>query len=120
MGTVKLTKLDFLQRIANYEKNPEWKYLGDKPAIIDFYADWCGPCQTMSPILDDLSEEFSESLYIYKVNTEEEFELAALFNIRSIPSLMFIPMKEQPSMAQGLASRTELRKLICEKLLSSK
>ena len=87
MNIIQITKQDFLERVANYEKNPEWLYLGDKPALIDFYADWCGSCQTLTPILEDLAKEYSEEIYIYKVDTESEFELAALFNIQTIPSL---------------------------------
>lgn len=119
MGTMQLSKTGFLEKIADYEKNPEWKYLGDKPALIDFYADWCGPCQTMAPLLEDLSEEYNGQINIYKVDTEVEQELAALFNIRSIPSLLFIPMDKTPSMAQGLAPKSELRKVIDKLLLGS-
>ncbi len=118
MGTIKLTKIDFLTKIANYEANPnEWKYLGDKPALIDFYADWCGPCKAIAPVLEELATEYGNDIYIYKINTEEEQELAALFGIRSIPSLLFIPMDESPQMAQGAASKPDLKKAIDEILL---
>ena len=118
MKTIHLTKADFLTKIANYEENPEkWEYLGDKPCIIDFYADWCGPCKVMAPILDELAAEYGDQIYIYKINTEQEQELAALFGIRSIPSLLFVPMDGQPQMAQGAMPKTELKKAIDEVLL---
>lgn len=118
MGTIKLTKAEFLTKVANYEANPsEWKYLGDKPCIIDFYADWCGPCKTIAPILEDLAKEYDGQIYIYKVDTEKEQELAAAFGIRSIPSLLFVPMNEQPQMAQGALPKETFKKAIDEVLL---
>ncbi|MEN9918424.1 MAG: thioredoxin [Bacteroidota bacterium] len=118
MKTIELTKIDFLNKIANYEASPnEWKYLGDKPALIDFYADWCGPCKAIAPILEELATEYDGEIYIYKINTEQELELSGLFGIRSIPSLLFIPMNESPQMAQGAASKPELKKAIDEILL---
>ncbi len=109
MKTIALTKADFLTKVANYETNPtEWKYLGDKPALIDFYASWCGPCKALAPVLEELAAEYGDSIYIYKVNTEEEQELAAAFGIRSIPTLLFIPTSGKPPdrtgcPAQGVA-----------------
>jgi len=96
-----LTKETFLSKVFNYEKNKEWKFEGDKPALIDFYADWCGPCKMVAPILEDLATDFDGKMNIYKVNTEEEQELAGVFGIRSIPSFLFIPMNDQPQMAMG-------------------
>lgn len=102
MKTIALTKADFLTKVANYETNPtEWKYLGDKPALVDFYASWCGPCKALAPVLEELAAEYGDSIYIYKINTEEEQELAAAFGIRSIPTLLFIPKDGKPQMAQG-------------------
>lgn len=102
MSTKHLTKADFLTKIADYETNPsEWKFLGDKPAIIDFYADWCGPCKMVAPILEELATEYDGKVDIYKVDTEAEQELAAAFGIRSIPSILFIPMSDKPQMAMG-------------------
>jgi thioredoxin 1 len=96
-----LTKETFISKIFDYEKNREWKYAGTRPCVIDFYADWCGPCKMVAPILEDLAENFKEKLDIYKINTEEEQELASVFGIRSIPSLLFIPAVGQPQMAMG-------------------
>lgn len=111
MKAIHLTKSEFLKKVANYETNPkEWKYLGDKPALIDFYADWCGPCKALAPVLEDLAKEYDGKIYIYKINTEDEQELAALFGIRSIPSLLFVPMEGQPQMAVGALPKTELKK----------
>lgn len=107
-----LTKQDFLQKVFNYENNSEWKYEGDVPAVIDFYADWCQPCKMVAPILDELSGLYGDKLHIYKVNTEQEQELAAVFGIRSIPSMLFIPKDEQPQMAVGALPRETLVKAI--------
>lgn len=118
MGTIHLTKAEFLAKVANFESNPtEWKYLGDKPCIIDFYADWCGPCKAIAPVLEDLAKQYHGQIYIYKVNTEEEQELASAFGIRSIPSLLFCPMGEQPQMAQGALPKETFVKAINELLL---
>lgn len=117
MKTIQLTKGEFLRRVADYETNPsEWKYLGDKPAIVDFYADWCGPCKMVAPILEELAAEYGDSIYIYKINTEEEPELSAAFGIRSIPSLLFIPMNESPQMAMGAMSKADFKRAIEEVL----
>lgn len=118
MKTIHLNKIDFLKKVANYEANPgEFKYIGDKPALIDFYADWCGPCKAIAPILEELAKEYDGEIYIYKINTEEEQELAALFGIRSIPSLLFVPMGEQPQMAQGALPKATLKEAIDKILL---
>lgn len=116
--TIHLTKAEFLKKVANYEVNPnEWKYLGDKPAIVDFYASWCGPCKKISPILEELAAEYNGQIYIYKIDTEKEPELAAAFGIRSIPTLLFIPQNGQPQMAQGALSKSEFKRAIEEVLL---
>ncbi|MBP6663134.1 MAG: thioredoxin [Paludibacter sp.] len=118
MGTIHLTKAEFLSKVANYEANPtEWKYLGDKPCIIDFYASWCGPCKTIAPILEDLAKEYDGQIYIYKINTEEEQELAAAFGIRSIPSILFCPMTGAPQMAQGALPKDAFKQAITDVLL---
>ena len=96
-----LTKETFLKKVFNYEKNKDWTYEGEKPCIIDFYADWCGPCKTVAPVLEELAIDFNGKMDIFKVNTEEEQELASVFGIRSIPSFLFIPSEGQPQMAMG-------------------
>lgn len=115
--TIQLTRADFLKKVADFEKNSEaWVYLGDKPAIIDFYADWCGPCKMIAPVLEELAKEYEGKLYIYKVNTEVEQQLAAEFGIRSIPSLLFVPMEGAPQMAQGALPKDALKQAIDEVL----
>lgn len=121
MGTIHLTKAEFMAKVANYEANPtEWKYLGDKPCIIDFYASWCGPCKVIAPILEELAKEYDGQIYIYKINTEEEMDLAAAFGIRSIPTLLFCPMGENPQMAQGAMPKDAFKQAIDEVLLKKK
>lgn len=100
-----LTKEKFLSKIFNYEKNAEWKYEGTKPSIIDFYADWCGPCKIVTPVLEELSKEYEGQIDFYKIDTEEELELSAAFGIRNIPSFLFIPVENQPQMAVGALPR---------------
>ena len=110
---VHITKADFLKKIYDFEKNPdEWKYLGSQPAIVDFYADWCGPCRQLSPVLDELAKEYSGKLTIYKVNVDNERGQATFFGIRSIPTLLFIPMKGKPQRSLGALSKTELKGII--------
>lgn len=113
MTTINLTKEEFIKKVMDYRTNPsEWKYIGDKPAIIDFYASWCGPCRMLAPIMDELAKEYAGQIYVYKVNTETETELAQLFGIRSIPSILFIPMEGQPTMTQGALPKAELKRII--------
>ena len=111
-----LTKQDFLEKVYNYETNKEWKYEGDLPAIIDFYADWCGPCKMLSPIIEELAEEYSDKVHFYKVDTEAEQELAGAFGIRSIPSMLFIPNDDKPQMAAGALQKDQLKQVISEVL----
>jgi thioredoxin 1 len=96
-----LTKDTFISKVFNYETNKEWKFEGEIPCIIDFYADWCGPCKMVAPILEDLAKEYDGKLNVYKIDTEAEQELASVFGIRSIPSLLFVPKEGQPQMAMG-------------------
>lgn len=105
-----LTKETFLSKVFNYEANKEWKFEGDKPCVIDFYADWCGPCKMVAPVLEELSKEYEGKLDIYKVDTEQETELASVFGIRSIPSLLFVPKDGQPQMAMGALPKESFEK----------
>jgi thioredoxin len=114
-----LTKETFLAKVFNYEVNQEWKFEGELPCLIDFYADWCGPCKMVAPILEELSKEFVGKINIYKVNTEEEQELAAAFGIQSIPSMLFCPKDGKPQMAMGALPKQAMTDAINEVLLAS-
>ena len=107
-----LTKATFLEKVFDFEKNKEWKFEGNVPCLIDFYADWCGPCKMIAPILEQLSEEYGDKINIYKVDTEAEQELAAAFGIRSIPSMLFCPMDVDPQMANGALPKAQLETII--------
>ena len=116
MEVVSLNKADFLKKVYNYEANPkEWKFEGSRPAIVDFYATWCGPCKALHPVLEELSKEYSGKVDIYQIDVEKE--LAAAFGIRSIPTLLMIPMKEEPRISQGALPKDQLKKAIDEFLL---
>ena len=123
---VHLTKQDFLEKVMNYEKNQsEWVYEGDLPALIDFYADWCGPCRAAAPVLEELAKEYEGKIHIYKVDTEKEKELAGVFGIRSIPAFLFVPQNGKPTMSNGIAQTTEetkkmFKQMIDELLLGQK
>ncbi|RKX78291.1 MAG: thioredoxin [Spirochaetes bacterium] len=114
--TEQLTKETFKEKVFNFEENREWKYEGEKPSIIDFYADWCGPCKMIAPVLEEISEEYKDKLNVYKVDTESEQELAAMFGIQSIPSLLFIPKEGKPQMTMGALPKDALKKTITEVL----
>lgn len=117
--TIHLTEKLFLEKIADYQTNSEeWIYLGDKPCIIDFYADWCGPCKVIAPILEELAEKYKDEIYIYKVDVDQEKGLAAAFGIRSIPSLLLVPLNENPQMTVGALRKEDLEQAIQEVLLN--
>lgn len=116
MPTIKLTTQKFKEDIFDYTAEKEWSYKGDKPAIIDFYADWCGPCKMVAPILEELSNE-NPDVIIYKVDTEVEQELSAVFQIRSIPSILFIPKDRQPMMQAGALPKNALQEIIDKELV---
>lgn len=100
----KITKADFLVKIMDYEKNPNvWVFKGEKPCIIDFYADWCGPCRITSPILEELAKEYGEKINVYKVNVDNEKELSQVFGISGIPAFLYCPLEGKPSMTSGIA-----------------
>lgn len=111
-----LTKETFLQKVFNYEVNKEWKFEGDLPCIIDFYADWCGPCKMVAPILEELGKDYQGKVNIYKVDTEAEQELAGAFGIRSIPSILFIPKNGEPQMAQGALPKHQFEQIFADVL----
>ena len=114
-----LTKETFMQKIFDFEKNKKWKFAGDKPCIIDFYADWCGPCKMVAPIMEELSEEFKGKVDIYKVNTETEQELSGVFGIQSIPSILFCPKEGEPQMMMGAMPKQTFVQAINEVLLGN-
>ncbi len=112
-----LTLETFKNKVFNFEQSQEWKFEGDKPCVIDFYADWCQPCKMVAPILEELSKEYEGQIDIYKINTEEQQELASIFQIRSIPSILFVPKEGQPQMAVGAMPKNSLVHAIDEVLL---
>ena len=111
-----LTAETFKDKVFNYEVNKDWKFEGSLPALIDFYADWCSPCKMVAPLLEELSAEYQGKLTIYKVNTEQERELASVFGIQSIPSLLFIPKEGQPQMAMGALPKESFKQAFKEVL----
>lgn len=117
MPTKKLTAEDFKKNIFDYTTEKEWKYKGPRPALIDFYADWCAPCRMVAPVLEELSEDYKDKIDIYKVDTEVEEELSAVFGIQSIPTFLFIPMEGLPMMQPGALSKSIFKKAIEEHLL---
>jgi len=120
MATIPLTTAGFKEKIFDYANIADWKYQGTLPAIIDFYADWCGPCKMVAPILEELSETYDGKILIYKVNTDVEQELAAVFGIQSIPTLLFIDAAGEPTMQAGAYPKHILKKIIDENLLAPK
>lgn len=118
MPTIQLTEEKFKEDIFDFTKDKDWNYKGDIPAIIDFYADWCGPCKMIAPVLEELSNEYEGKVNIYKVDTEAEEGLSAMFSIRSIPSILFIPMDKQPMMQAGALPKNVLEEVIEKELLT--
>ncbi len=115
-----LTEETFTKKVFNYKENKEWKFEGNNPCIIDFYADWCGPCQMVAPVLEELSEDYKGKLDIYKVDTEDQQALASIFGIQSIPSILFVPAEGQPQMVMGAIPKDSFIKIISEVLLNGK
>ena len=112
-----LTNDQFKEKIWNYDTDKEWKYLGDKPAIIDLYATWCGPCKRLAPILEEIQKEYGSKIQIYKVDTDKEKQLSNLFTVSSIPLMVFIPKKGEPFLVTGLRPKEQLVEIINEKLM---
>ena len=110
--TEHLTAETFKEKVFNYDENKDWKFEGDLPCMIDFYADWCGPCKMVAPVLEELAEEYEGKVNIYKVNTEQERELSSAFGIQSIPSLLFVPKDGQPQMAMGALPKDTFKQAI--------
>lgn len=119
MATINLTADDFKEKIFYYAKEEEWKYKGLLPAIIDFYADWCGPCKAVAPVLEELSNEYKDQLVIYKIDTDREQELSTLFGIQSIPTLLFVPVDGQPMMQKGAIPKNAFKQVIEGRLLAA-
>jgi len=116
---IQMDKAMFIEKVFNFEENPNvWSYRGTKPCIIDFYADWCGPCKRVAPIMAELAEQYQDQIVIYKVNTDQQQELAQLFGIRSIPSILFCPASGQPQMTMGALPKAEFEKMIKDILLA--
>jgi thioredoxin len=113
------TTQEFKEKVFNYEINKEWKYEGTLPAIVDFYADWCMPCKMVAPMLEELAQQYAGKIVVYKVNTENEQELASVFGIQSIPTLLFIPREGQPQSAMGALPKQTFEKVIKELLLNN-
>jgi thioredoxin len=118
MAPIHLTKAEFLSKVANFStSSTEWKYLGDKPCIIDFYATWCGPCKMVAPILEDLAKEYDGKIYVYKVDVDAEQKIAAAYGIQSIPTIFFCPMIGNPQVSQGAMQKEDFKKMITDVLL---
>lgn len=115
---IHLTKATFKSQVFDYEKNKQWKYEGNKPAIIDFYADWCGPCRMLAPVMDEIAKEYAGKIIVYKVDTDKERELASNLGISSLPTLVFIPVNGNPQATMGALPKAELVKIINEVLLN--
>ncbi|WP_430814987.1 thioredoxin [Carboxylicivirga sp. RSCT41] len=113
-SVIYLDAASFKEKVFNYETNKEWKYEGEVPAILDFYADWCGPCKMLSPVLDKIQKEYNGKVQIYKIDTDDEKELAATFGIRSLPTIVFVPLKGDPQAAMGYRSQSDLETMISE------
>ena len=114
-----LTKETFQKTIFDFEKNEEWKFEGDLPCVIDFYADWCGPCKMVAPIIDELSKEYEGKINFYKIDTEQEAELSSMFVIRSIPTILFVPLEGQPKASMGALPKEQFMKIIDNELIGS-
>jgi len=107
---------EFKKLVFDFDKNEQWKFEGKVPAIIDFYAEWCGPCKMLGPVLEEVEKEYAGKLDVYKVDIDKEPDLAARFNVQSVPSLLFAPLGDSPRMAVGALPKKELLRVIGEEL----
>ena len=119
MAVINIDLEYFRTKVFDYTKNEDWVFEGDKPVVIDFYADWCGPCKMLSPVLEELSVEFEGKIDILKIDTEKEIELSTMFGIKSIPSLLFVPQNTEPFMQAGVLPKHDLRDIIKKELLNN-
>ena len=120
-SVIQMDKQMFLDKVFDYTTGAtEWKYQGDKPCVIDFYATWCGPCRMVAPILKDLAKEYGDSIVVYKVDTDKEKELSMAMDIQSLPTIVFIPQTGQPQIIVGAADKATFRRAIDEVLLGKK
>mgnify|MGYP003573482887 CR=1 len=118
-ATVMLTKETFLKEVWDYENSPqEWKFKGDKPALIDFYADWCAPCRKAAPVLEEIASEYQGKIDVYKIDTQKERELAAVFQVRGIPAFLYIPLEGKPTMTSGIGRSDEETKQRFEEIIN--
>jgi thioredoxin len=115
-AVIYLNKAMFKEKVFDYEANSEWKFAGDKPVIIDFYADWCKPCKMLSPILEEIQKDYNGKIQVYKIDTEVERELAAVFGIRSLPTVLFVPVTGEPQAVMGFRPKEDLKKIIADVL----
>lgn len=120
MATIHLTAEGFKEKIFDYSADDQWKYKGNLPAVVDFYADWCGPCKAIAPVLEELSTEYEDQVIIYKIDTDKEEELSTLFGIQSIPTLLFIPLNGAPMLQKGAIPKAAFKQVIEERLLQKK
>ena len=109
-----LNKHTFAEKVFDFETEKEWKFKGERPCIIDFYADWCAPCRMVAPVLEEISKDYDGKVDVYKINTEEQQELASMFGIRSIPAVLFVPIDEQPKMSVGALPKESFQQAISE------
>lgn len=120
MATEYLTTEGFKEKVFDYSANEDWKYKGNLPAVVDFYAEWCGPCKAIAPVLEELSNEYEDQVLIYKIDTDKEGELSTLFGIQSIPTLLFIPLTGTPMLQKGAIPKAAFKQVIEERLLHRK
>jgi thioredoxin len=107
-----LSKAEFSERIFDFEHDQEWRFAGSRPCVVDFHADWCQPCKLLSPVLDELLEEYRGQLDIYGVNIGDEPELATVFRIRSIPTMLFVPVRGNPRVIVGVVPKATIQEAI--------